>query len=448
MAPSGKGKEKAERPSLKGMKIAVAGPLSEEGWTDEKIAKWVAIRGGEFSYTMEADVTHVLTSVEAWEDRKKDKKLREAMTRGKKCAIVFAEWLEHCIEQKKKLKVDPYLLTKWQKEQHKQKRAAPAASGQEDEVDPLRFDVYRDETYFGYHITLIRNDEDSDRKKGVNEKIQLTLFESKAKPHLYYVRANYGGRKHAGKQLKWTSSETPQTFEISLVSFKKFFKRRTGIRWDERLDKDKRGTTVPGKFTYLHPTGGKPEGVVNHPLQPFDSKTTKADVAAAGNRLKRRAAESPGPSMPAASKKAKRAEPGDNEEQEQQQQPHEDDTLPAVPDPMDSDADNGAADPVAEEQQLPSLDALAAFNADDDDVAAPDPAAAEPEEHTEEQEQPPAPPPMTPEEAFAARLQREEAEAAAHFQAAAAEDEEDDDDGDDSDDSGGEIMALSRPEQL
>jgi hypothetical protein len=51
----------------------------------------------------------------------------------------------------------------------------------------------------------------------------------------------------------------PSTFDVSFRQFKKFFKLKTGIEWDCRLDGVKGGEEA---FVYVPPVEGQPRGVV------------------------------------------------------------------------------------------------------------------------------------------------------------------------------------------
>ncbi len=71
--------------------------------------------------------------------------------------------------------------------------------------------------------------------------------------------------------------------------FKSIFEEKTGVKWDQRLDKLKQDN---GKYVYMPPTGGKPVGVLpfgwkkrNEVLeQESDSTATISEGTAGGDR--------------------------------------------------------------------------------------------------------------------------------------------------------------------
>jgi hypothetical protein len=84
------------------------------------------------------------------------------------------------------------------------------------------------------------------------------LFESRAKPHLYLLGDKYQKGKTAWRLLRDEGSHKP--FEVAFQLFKKRFLEKTGIHWDQRLDKV---PAVEGKYVYSPPTGGKPVGLLS-----------------------------------------------------------------------------------------------------------------------------------------------------------------------------------------
>ncbi|KAK0110713.1 hypothetical protein ONS96_002312 [Cadophora gregata f. sp. sojae] len=99
------------------------------------------------------------------------------------------------------------------------------------------------------------------------EKYTLYLFESNAKPpHLYMFGAKYS-RSH--RPLTFYRQDChPMDFHTAFTCFKKFFKERSGIDWDDRLEriipkKIENGKVVEHNFfKYLPPPQGRPTGLL------------------------------------------------------------------------------------------------------------------------------------------------------------------------------------------
>ena len=67
--------------------------------------------------------------------------------------------------------------------------------------------------------------------------MDLQLFESNAKPHLYWFAAKYLKKKGDSMPSFFRCSQTPGLFDREFAHFRFFFHKKTGITWDERLIK-------------------------------------------------------------------------------------------------------------------------------------------------------------------------------------------------------------------
>ena len=67
----------------------------------------------------------------------------------------------------------------------------------------------------------------------------------------------------------------PSTFDVSFKQFQKFFKLKTGIEWDCRLDKLKSGED---SFVYMPPPKDTPRGVL--PMGWMEPQVEKPDNGA------------------------------------------------------------------------------------------------------------------------------------------------------------------------
>ncbi len=94
----------------------------------------------------------------------------------------------------------------------------------------------------------------------------IQLFESDAMPHRYMCVTKYSTKGKAGVlELSPVASH----FDLAMASFKKFFKLKTGVVWESRLDPRKNSERDAGgdggcdqKFLYRPPTKGQPKGMM------------------------------------------------------------------------------------------------------------------------------------------------------------------------------------------
>ncbi|KAI1327819.1 hypothetical protein F5Y16DRAFT_179992 [Xylariaceae sp. FL0255] len=231
--------------------VAIAGDLDDESWREDQVRKWVIAWGGRFAHPGDEGVTHLLCTQENFE--KKVAPVKAALgKRGKNTIIVSRDWLEDSIDKKRALSIKEYLL------ENKTKKRKAAATNPAKGVTPdeTQFHIYRDETYFDYNIELTRDDKVAGN---IGQKYVIKFWESHAKPHGYNFTTDFY-KKPRAKKLTHTFKPAQTSFESCYRSFNAFFEKKTGINWDDRIDKA--GTMGADKFQYQPPTGGKPVGLV------------------------------------------------------------------------------------------------------------------------------------------------------------------------------------------
>lgn len=134
--------------------------------------------------------------------------------------------------------------------------------------------VYIDKTGFKYNIVLHRIISPPKDKK-LEESftiyvspdsstviIQVTdstskIFESNPMPPTYVVAKKY--KRADMPAALYHDKDVGKGLQKALEEFKSIFEDKTGIKWDQRLDKLKQDEQ---QYVYMPPTGGKPVGVL------------------------------------------------------------------------------------------------------------------------------------------------------------------------------------------
>ncbi|KAI1492062.1 hypothetical protein F5X96DRAFT_427889 [Biscogniauxia mediterranea] len=255
------------REIFRGCDIAMAGPLDgDRGWKVSDVERWVTCWGGTFSHALDPGVTHLLATEDQFRQRApRVREVTTAMRGGVRVQVhvVTPDWLEDSINRRRRLPERLYSLRRraQREEDARRRRRERARRGiemSEKSVDPNCYHVYRDVTFFEYNITLTRDDEASGN---IGQKYILTLWESNAKPHLYHFVAKFLKRPGSGSApCYFRPSGSPRKLAHELALFKDFFRRRTGLLWDDRV---RRAGTKPQRFQYAPPTGGKPIGLID-----------------------------------------------------------------------------------------------------------------------------------------------------------------------------------------
>ncbi|KAL8417721.1 hypothetical protein RB594_001390 [Gaeumannomyces avenae] len=247
-----------------GLKIAITGDL---GWPDEKIKGWVTLRGGELCTNIDESTTHLVCSENEYKNRGLRGKYKSyigtsqikqglRLAKGKKgCRVVHKDWLEYCCQEGKLLREGQYLLRNNKRaEEASAREAKKMEKGKELEecgrfVNEAMYRIYTDASGFQCKASISRDDEEH----GIlGERFDLTLFESRARPHLYWFAAKHYKKKGSSQTSYYRPSGSCQTYEHELALFKSFFLNKTGVHWEDRASPT---CTEEGRFRYIPPVG-------------------------------------------------------------------------------------------------------------------------------------------------------------------------------------------------
>ncbi|KAK1750686.1 hypothetical protein QBC47DRAFT_352744 [Echria macrotheca] len=250
------------KPIFKSLVLSITGSLGGQ-WTEPNITRWVTLRGGTVSPIFSESVTHLICSDE--EFKRRGSLVRAALRRGdKKCKVVTRDWLEDCMSRNKLLPVKEYSLAeKIRRENARKRREMAVVRGMEigeRGVNPNFYHHYHDLIFFRYEVTISREEDGA--------RYILSLYESNAKPHMYWFCAKFYKRKGDAQPNYYRPSGTPGSFWREFGAFEAFFEKKTGVRWERRLLGNAVAVVGDGGegmerlFRYLPPTGGKPVGFV------------------------------------------------------------------------------------------------------------------------------------------------------------------------------------------
>ncbi|KAK0753058.1 hypothetical protein B0T18DRAFT_451548 [Schizothecium vesticola] len=223
-----------EKPIFKDLIIALAGPLDGQ-WTDVNIARWVSQRAGRFAAQMDASVTHLVCSEEAFKAR--GPRVKEALTRPRSCCIVTKDWLEDSITEKRRLNEEGFAVNKAEQEKRRRRKEKKRQDKRQERaealavraVNPYYWHTYRDGTFFRYEVVISRVEGEVERR------FELSLYESNASPHLYWFVAKFFKRKGDSRPNYYRPSDSPGLFWREFGLFEHFFEKKTGIPWEKRL---------------------------------------------------------------------------------------------------------------------------------------------------------------------------------------------------------------------
>ncbi|KAI1144519.1 hypothetical protein F5Y05DRAFT_418479 [Hypoxylon sp. FL0543] len=264
-------------PSLfKGCVIALAAEI-EDGWNSRNVSRWTKQNGGTFSRKVDKKVTHVLATAEQCDEE--IPAIIEAIEYN--THIVTTDWFADSLHESLKQNEKIYSLNVSEKAKKRRETRKKGIEDGKNFINRNLNHIYQDETLFPYEVTITRNDEESGK---VGEKYVLYLWESNAKPHLYHFMAKKYYKEPRNKTAIYRPRETPRTLEPELAEFKRFFHKKCGIDWDDRIAKA--GTTPKGKFQYQPPTGGKPVGLLKGEIVEIQA-TSGSDGEIAANKRKR-----------------------------------------------------------------------------------------------------------------------------------------------------------------
>ncbi|KAK7967576.1 uncharacterized protein PG986_001853 [Apiospora aurea] len=251
------------KPIFRGLVVATTGNVGQgrKGWAESDIQRYLESWGGKFSPDLDASVTHLLAIPEELQPKNRSARVNSALKR-KNLIILSLDWFEDSFIETRKLPPDNYLLAKGGRSIAESTRAKrlreQKMAAREDEVG---------KTYPPpeYEIVLTREP---------GERYTLTLFESNAKPHMYQVGRIYYRSKGAKPiRDRMEGPEAGGTFDAAFKEFTGFFRRQTGVEWDDRVAAFRKGkNNVTGRgFVYELPAGGKPIGLIKGEVPDMDT---------------------------------------------------------------------------------------------------------------------------------------------------------------------------------
>ncbi|KAG5813500.1 hypothetical protein H9Q71_003741 [Fusarium xylarioides] len=252
--------------------IAAAGPLPGQ-LTVENLKRWISLRKGVFIEDFDETVTHLLCTKEQFD--KKLPKVKKALKLGKGIHIVHCDWFEYSTVKNKKLPEADYsmrsLIAKENAKKREKNRIEKGKRNAEKFVDTNRFHLYRDRLNFVYQVDITRDNEftgEFGQKYSLcaSKTSRLTclhtnnrqLWESNAKPHLYWFTAKFLKQKGSSQPMYHRPSSHEGKWRAEMELFMDFFKKKTGIAWEDRVSL---AQTMPSSyFQYEPPSRGKPIG--------------------------------------------------------------------------------------------------------------------------------------------------------------------------------------------
>ncbi|KAH7336446.1 hypothetical protein BKA65DRAFT_402145 [Rhexocercosporidium sp. MPI-PUGE-AT-0058] len=268
--------EKPQKQIFKGLTMSSVGQLmhTRGGVSLEEISRWIRYHGGTYEKEVTDDTTHLICSIEEY--KKGGAQVRKAWKLGtEKCQIVVFDWIEDCLQgkTKRRLREKPYTLDRTimnlkkmnadKLREHRKKFEDGVRISKELSNSNLHH-IYYDTDAFEYKVMLSRVRLDG---KTLIEKYTLYLFESHNKaPPIYMFGAKLS---RTCRPISYYRCDCrPMDFATAFSCFKKFFKDRTGIDWDDRLEriipkKIENGKEIPfAFFKYLPPIQGRPVGLL------------------------------------------------------------------------------------------------------------------------------------------------------------------------------------------
>ncbi|KAH6984906.1 hypothetical protein BKA56DRAFT_671364 [Ilyonectria sp. MPI-CAGE-AT-0026] len=236
--------------------LAAAGPLPGQ-LTVDNLKHWTRIRKGEFTEAFDEDATHLLCTREQF--NKRVPRVKDALKRGKQFHIVHYDWFEFSTVHEKREPETEYsmrnILAKQNASKREQARIEKGKKNGEKLVNTNFFHIYIDRDFFPYKIELTRDDEFAGE---FGQKYTLCLWESDAKPRLYWFTAKFLKKRGNSQPSYHRPSPCSGKWRAEMDLFMEFFRIKTGVDWEDRVIKME---TMPTSFfQYAPPAGGKPVG--------------------------------------------------------------------------------------------------------------------------------------------------------------------------------------------
>ncbi|KAK2009848.1 IGPS-domain-containing protein [Colletotrichum eremochloae] len=248
---------------FKDLVIAAAGDFPDDFPNEQAAKEWTKLRKGRFSSDLDDSVTHLVCTDKDFKDRKKNRRSTLTLI-DRKIHIVSWDWFRFSCTHNKKLREKHYNFSATRAKEKEecrqqlkiQQKARNALIGQT-WMNPDLYRIFTDKTLFEYKVDLFRTSKDE--YGALHEKYELYLFESYAKPRLYWFGAKLFHKKDSGK---WQArgiertSLTPGGFKQEFRHFVNFFELKTSVRWWDRVIKA--GTREKIFFNYSPPVSKQP----------------------------------------------------------------------------------------------------------------------------------------------------------------------------------------------
>ncbi|KAF9884138.1 hypothetical protein FE257_002259 [Aspergillus nanangensis] len=212
----------------------------------DKVPQWLRANGGQYSKTIDQNLTHLITTKEAYKNNVEAVQTAERLWGIK---IVSYEWLEDSLMSKSRApkREGPYLWKNILKVENKPgkadgvkkgaKREAKVTKRRKINVNATDYHIYSPtDTGRNFSVTLARYLP----SKTSREKFHLELYESNSKPHVYTAHARYS---RIGKSYTEILAPRGSTLDVASSAFEQFFETKSGKKWENRLD----GTAPPLK---------------------------------------------------------------------------------------------------------------------------------------------------------------------------------------------------------
>ncbi|KAJ5361431.1 hypothetical protein N7541_002275 [Penicillium brevicompactum] len=211
----------------------------------EKIPQWIKANGGQFSRGIDACVTHLIATKQAY---KENGPLIKSAQELKTVKIVSYDWLEDSLlsptkrpkkeesylvqtlveadkPQKAAKKVVPDKITKCQGKKYcKPRKTADPFVEPKGKKKPVRR-TYHDKKGVAYRVTMFRSSKPPSTSR---EKYQLAVFETIAEPRSYSTYTKFS-KTGTSKVEILTSAKA--TLDSAVARFEAFFREQTGKEW-------------------------------------------------------------------------------------------------------------------------------------------------------------------------------------------------------------------------
>ncbi|PIG88761.1 BRCT domain protein [Aspergillus arachidicola] len=213
--------------------LCSAGKLGDNG---SKIPQWVQANGGRYSRQVTQDVTHLVTTKDAYMNN--IPAVKEARRFGT-VKIVSYEWLENSLLSRNRTpkREKAYLIENILKEERRaakeKARKTPKQQDKSTNKPGGKFtESWLDHMYvlcsvcmagLGADATLVRQ---TITKR--NEKFQLTIYESSEEPVTYETECRYS---RVGKSNSQILAPAGSSLDTALIAFERFFEEYTGKSW-------------------------------------------------------------------------------------------------------------------------------------------------------------------------------------------------------------------------